>query len=306
LHKEYGELGPDGAMAAKYLWNVGHVTRTYGGHYDKYSVNFYPFHLRAEPVIPKGTGRDLVTILFHSAARSKENLGGKNANTVRWVATIWPIARESFFAAGTRAIAMTMNSSAVHHETPAYLEPLLDPDTPLKPMALLLLALGLAAGKPAEYDVAVQVLTAAIEDGRVDDIKLGDILGQLLPTGLISLGRWAKTLGRVARTSRLHALVIRLALERSFRGTPSEQYRSFHALLDTYKELVFDARDGVHFESARRFLRQIKGTNKAAKTAKMLLDCKVRDLIVSVARVMPVVVQNRLERAERWTRWKQH
>jgi hypothetical protein len=257
-----------------------------------------------EPDIPKGTGRDLVTVLFHSAARSPENLGGKNADTVRWVGTIWPIARESFFAAGAIAIAMTMDALAVHRENPAYLEPLLDPDTPLKPMALLLAALGLAAREPAEHDVAVKVLTAAIEDGRVDDVKLGDILGQLLPTGLINLARWAKTLGRVARTSPLHALVIRLALERSFRGTPSEQYRSFHALLDMYKELVFDARDGVRSESARRFLRQIKGTSKVAKTAKILLDCKVRDLDDSVARIMPAVVQGRVERAERWTRWK--
>ena len=102
----------------------------------------------------------------------------------------------------------------------------------------------------------------------------------------------------------MHALVIRLALERSFRGTPSEQYRSFHALLDMYKELVFDAGDGVRSESARRFLRQIKGTSKAAKTAKMLLDCKVRDLDDSAARIMPTVVQSRVERAERWTRLK--
>jgi hypothetical protein len=304
LHREYGQLGPDGALAARYTWEVGHVTRTYGGHYDRQTMNFYPFHLRVEPDIPKGTGHDLVTILFHSAARSPENLGGKNANTVRWVATIWPIARESFFAAGARAIAMTMDGPAVHRENPAYLEPLLDPDTPLKPMALLLVALGLAAREPAEHDVAVKVLTAAIEDGRVDDVKLGDILGQLLPTGLIYLARWAKTLGRVARTSPLHALVIRLALERSLRGTPSEQHRSFHALLDTYKELVFDARDGVRSESARRFLRQIKATRKAAKTAKILLDCKVRDLDDSVARIMPAVVQSRVERAERWTRWK--
>ena len=94
---------------------------------------------------------------------------------------------------------MTMDAQAAHPENAAYLEPLLDPDTPLKPMALLLVALGLAAGQPAVRDVAVKVLTAAIEDGRVDDVTLGDILGKLLPTGLIRLARWAKTLGRIAR-----------------------------------------------------------------------------------------------------------
>jgi hypothetical protein len=267
-------------------------------------MNFYSFHLRVEPDIPKETGHDLVTVLFHSAARSPENLGGKNANTIRWVATIWPIARESFFAAGAMAIAMTMDGPATHRENPAYLEPLLDPDTPLKPMALLLVTLALAAREPAEHEVAAKVLTAAIEDGRVDDVALGDILGRLFPTGLIYLPRWAKTLGRVAHTSPLHGFVIRMALERSLRGTPSERHRSLHALLDLYKELVFDARDGVRSESARRFLRQVKGRGKAAKTAKILLDCKPRDLDDSAARIMPAVVQRRVERAERWTRWK--
>ena len=52
---------------------------------------------------------------------------------------------------------MTMDAPAVHRENPAYLEPLLDPDTPLKPMALLLVALGLAAREPAEHDVAVGI-----------------------------------------------------------------------------------------------------------------------------------------------------
>ena len=53
LHGEYGPLGPDGALAARYFWQVGHVTKTYGGRYDSHTMNFYPFHLRVEPDIPK-------------------------------------------------------------------------------------------------------------------------------------------------------------------------------------------------------------------------------------------------------------
>ena len=96
--------------------------------------------------------------------------------------------------------------------------------------------------------------------------------------------------------------MIRLALERSFRGKPSEKLRSFHALLDLYKELVFDARDGVHSESARHFLQQFKGTTKAAKTAQKLLECQIKDLDDNVAQIMPAVVLGRIRRAERWTR----
>jgi len=98
--------------------------------------------------------------------------------------------------------------------------------------------------------------------------------------------------------------MIRLALERSFRGKPSKKLRSFHALLDLYQELVFDARDGVHSESARHFLQQFKGTTKAAKTAQKLLECQINDLDDNVAQIMPAVVLGRIRRAERWTRWK--
>jgi len=298
LKRQYGQLGPDGALAAKYAWEVGHVTKTYGG---MHTVHLHPFRLEAEPDVPKGTDRNLVTVQFHGVTHCWQGLGGPVADTVRWVATVWPIARESFFAAGARAIATNIDWQAPNCENRAYLEPLLDPDTPLTPMALLLLALGLAAKDPGEHGLATDALAAAVEDGRVDDVELGEVMSQLLPTGLIKLDRWAKTLGEVAGVSPLHAYVVRSAIERSLRGHPGKAPHGLHALLDVLKELVFEAGDRIRSESTRAFLRQVKGTGKAAKAAKVLLGCEASEPPDNVAQIMPAVVQHRLERAARWT-----
>jgi len=304
LQQQHGQLGPDGALGAKYAWEVGHVTKTYGGMYLGHTVHLHPFHLEAKPDVPKGTDRNLVTVQFHSVTHCWQGLGGPMADTVRWVATVWPITRESFFAAGARAITTNIDWQTPNWENRAYLEPLLDPDTPLTPMALLLLALGLAAKEPGEHGLAAEALAAAVEDGRVDDVDLGEVMSQLLPTGLIKLARWAKALGEVAGVSPLHAYVVRSAIERSLCGNPGKTLHGLHVLLDVLKELVFEAGDRIGSETARAFLRQVKGTGKAAKAAKVLLGCEATKPADNFAQIMPAVVQHRLERAARWTRRK--
>jgi hypothetical protein len=215
------------------------------------------------------------------------------------VATVWPIARESFFASGVEAIL-----SGVDRENLAYLEFLLDPDTPLRPMALLLLVLGLGTNLPDERDLAAQALIAAIEDGRIDDVKLGEILGRLLLTRLIQRKHCAIALGQVARVSPLHAHVVRSAIERSLRGDPRQAPRDLYALLELLRELVFETGNGVRSEAARAFLQQLNPTTKAGNAARVLLDREAAVPAGRRAEIMLVVVERRLQRAERWASWK--
>jgi hypothetical protein len=295
LEGQYGLLGPDAAAAAQYAWRVERVTRTYAGR-PEYRHQFY---WETQPAVPQELHRNLVTVQFHGSPHRWEPLGGPTVDTVRWVATVWPIARESFFAGGVEALLST-----VAEQNRAYLEFLLDPDTPMKPMALLLLVLGLGANVQPEQGLAEQALTAAIKDGRIDDAKLGEVMGRLLLTGLVQRKRWASSLDQVARMSPLHERVVRAAIERSLRGDPSHAPQDLYAVVELLRELVFEAGDGIHSETARAFLRQLNPASRAGKAAQVLLGCEAADPAGRWAEIMSAVVERRLERAERWARWQ--
>ena len=173
----------------------------------------------------------------------------------------------------------------------------------MKPMALLLLVLGLGANVQPEQGLAAQALTAAIEDGRIDDAKLGEVMGRLLlrawSNGSVGRVRWAKS-----RMSPLHGQVVRAAIERSLRGDPSHAPQDLYAVVELLRELVFEAGDGLHSETARAFLRQLKRTSRAGKAAQVLLGREAADPAGRWAELMPAVVEHRLERGERWARWQ--
>ena len=161
--------------------------------------------------------------------------------------------------------------------------------------------MSLGTNEPDEHGLAAQALIAAIQDGRIDDVKLGEVMGRLLLTSLIQRKRWASTLGQVARVSPLHAQVVRLAIERSLRGDPRQAPQDLYALLELLRELVFEAGDGLHSKTARAFLQQLKRTTRAGKAAHVLLGCEAADPAGRWAELMPAVVERRLQRAERWT-----
>ena len=302
LEQHFSRLGPDAATAAKYDWHVERVTRTYhASTYGALTMNWDYFCWEKQPPVPQGLHPNLVTVQFHVSSHRGEPVGGPTADTTRWVATVWPIARESFFAGGIGAV-LRRNS----WESQAYLESLLDPDTPLRPVALVLLVLSLGAIQFDDGKLVSQILIAAIDDGRVDDLKLGEVMGRLLLTRLVRQKLWASTLGQVARTSPLHAHVVRSAIECALRGDPRRASQDLFALLELLRELVFEAGDGIHSETARAFLQQIRPATRAGKAARTLLNCEPADPAGRRAQIMPAVVEGRLQRAERWTRWTSH
>ena len=138
-------------------------------------------------------------------------------------------------------------------------------------MGLLLLSVALAAKEPGENGLATDIAIQAIEDGRLGSDNFGAMLAELLPTGLIKPGRWQKTFSEVARISPPHTLVVQQSLERCLCGAPDKMPRDFAKLLDLLKELSIETGQGITDERCRNFLAGIKGSGKAAKTAKALL-----------------------------------
>ena len=170
--------------------------------YEAWAASREKWHYLRIKRYPKSAKRldySLVTTRFHVDLGGEVMFSRTGAGAIPWLKSVWPIAGESFFAQGIEAIASNIDWWEARWENRAYLEPLLDADVPLRPMALLLLTLGLAAKEPGEQGLATEALIAAIRDGRIDGIKLGGAMAQLWPSGLIKMARWTKALADAAR-----------------------------------------------------------------------------------------------------------
>lgn len=150
-----------------------------------------------------------------------------------------------------------------------------------------------AAKDPGEHVLATDIAIRAIEDGRLGSDNLSLMLRRLLPSGLIKPGRWAKNLAEVARISAVHAAVVQQALQRCFGGTTDGLPRDFAKLLDLLKELSIDLEQNISYEPCRDFLAGIRGSGKAAKTAKSLLSLEANDPL-QCKRLVGLAVSQRL------------
>ncbi len=229
VESRHSSLGPDAAQAARPSYKVGQLkTPT-------------PLRIVVSPAVSGTPDPQLLSVLLWKSER-EPGLEEASVSAIRAFQSIWPLAQEAFCAQGAAAIAANLDWWEARWMNRAYLEPLLDPDLPLRPMALLLLLLGLAAKDPSESGLATDAAVAAIADGRFDSESAGKLMAQLLPSGLIKAARWAKTLSNVARTSPLHAVVVCGTIGSSLRGKPATYPKDLHALIELLKELVIENR----------------------------------------------------------------
>ncbi|MFS2164765.1 DUF6493 family protein [Variovorax sp. Varisp62] len=199
----WGDLGPDGASAARYTWSVNARSSTYEGktyiHHD--------LQLASAAVHPD-TPHALV------AVRRAGMDGAHDEALLRHAATVLPSSLESFFADGCRQIGNNLDWWEAQWQNRAYLMPLLDPTVPVtasQPMAVLLLALALAGKEPGQTALAVDALVQSFTEGRLDVPALGAQLRALLASSLTMAKRHGKSLEAAVRAdTRLAAPVFDL------------------------------------------------------------------------------------------------
>lgn len=284
VHRSFPDAGPDAGEYASY-------------------ARFSPW--ARTPPLPAASQHldpDCPPQLFH-AERGHHmwelgGIGGGTENSIRWVATLWPGARESLFAASAAAIAQNLDWWEARWYAKALLEPLLEPGTPLRDMGLLLLALGLGAKEPGEHLLAVDAAIAAIEDGRLGGDNLGRVLGEILVQPQVKLGRYATTLATVADVSDAHAAVVFVALDAAVPRTVRKAPRDLGRLLELLEQLCARLDAGVS-ESARSALARLKGSSKAAKAAR-----RIRERPAAVSHPMVTATRRiaamRIAAASRW------
>ncbi len=290
-------LGPDGARAARY---TPAIRARKSGRYT-----FRWLELAREPSPPAKSDPFAAAPMLHRAGFEDERdaPGGWSIASYRWASLAWPLGREAWAALGAVALAHNLDWGGAEWENRVYLEHLVAPDADLGPMAALLLALGLAAKEPGESGLATDIAIAAIEDGRADGETLGAAMAFLVPTGIVLFARWAKTLAEVARVSPLHAWVIQDAIERALPDDAKESPRDRAALVELLRELAIDAERAITRPGARAFLESLRGSSKAARAARATLAAE-GDGAERGRAAMLAALQGRVERAERWARWR--
>lgn len=217
---------------------------------------------------------------------------------IRWVSSIWPQARESFFASGARAIGFNLDWFEAEWENKEYLWPLRESDTALHTMGGALLVLGLSAKEPGEHGLSIDHVIMAIDDGRLGTDNFASSLAILLPTGIVMPARLAKTLAVVAGASSLHGYVVQKSLQQSLRIVSQETPREIHRVFELIHEISIEWGLAITEPHCREYLEQFK-TGKAAKLAKSLLALPSSDTKTVLA-AQQMALEHRVKRAKRW------
>jgi Family of unknown function (DUF6493) len=252
------DLGPDAGQAARRAVLPGpHPTR------DRF-IRAQHHIISCDPPVQKADNPDLLTVLLHDIVAHGA------ADATGWVASAWPLGRESFFAAGADLMLGVELPPGEAVSYRPFIEALLDPDTPLRPMARLLLAGTLSSNRPELQGLAVDALVAAVDDGRLDGRLLGETLRQVLTEGLAKPARLAKALADAARVSPLHARLAAIALQRLTAGQ-SPPPLGFHLLLELLKELLVETGQRVDDPVVRATLGGLPSSGKTGRLVRDIL-----------------------------------
>ncbi len=281
-------MGPDAALVSQ----TRLVCET---SQSEFSGKIYTYHIAERQVEPPAAK---LVALDYPAVQHHGQIDAQSLPAVRWCASIWPANREAWFGAGALLLARNLSWFEAEWRNRVFMEPLLDPDTQLGPMARKLLGLGLNAKEPGESALATDAFIAGVEDGRVTGPEAGVMLGELIGFQFVTPARWAKTLGSAARTSALHAEVVRHGLELALSGAPTLRPADLAALLGLLHELCVETGRRVDDPGTRAFLGGIKG-GKSGALAKQLLALENSETGALRAAAL-LALRGRIERAERW------
>lgn len=253
LENKHPELGPDGATAAQFKWNIP-------PHEDF-------FDIRQCAPKPRRLMPDHLPVLFHSEEGRLGISVTDNLALLRWAGSLCPGLKESFIARGLNRF---WNMWEVDHESVAFLEPLADPFTELRPVARMALGIGLAMREANYRTLAIDGLIGAMETGRLNPAEFGHSLGRLMQSGHYPMGRWTKSLGEAARVSPAHAKAVFDTFEHCLCGDPANAPSDIAKLLEFGLEMKAELGARVTCAAARKYLAGLK-PGRAAKLARQLL-----------------------------------
>jgi hypothetical protein len=224
VDRKHPRLGPEAARAATMALRIHDPQATYER-----------LVLDVQPVGTDRTSVDLPTALMLQDPSSSSWLGRSEPAMFRWMATIQPGDREVWAAVGSLLIGRNLDWWSAEWANRAFLEPFLEPWTPLGPHGLALVGIALGAKEAGERGLAADVARLAIQDGRLDAEGLARGLSAATAVGLDRPQRWARSLADVAADSHGHARAVAGGIGRALpvlRGRPPGPLVPLLRLLD--------------------------------------------------------------------------
>ena len=204
-----------------------------------------------------------------SKSHYKYNVAGDTESLIKWSAILAPSNLEAYFANGF--VRLDVAWSGVQWAVRHFFEPMLFADCMLGEHAHRLLAIGLAAKEAGQWGMAVDAAITAIADQRLQTEMLGAAMAELLVSGIVLGGRWARSLSEVARVSTEHRKHVVAATCRALRGDPQCAPKDLKKLLEFLHENCIASNTSISDADARSFLGSIQGGSGAAKLCKALL-----------------------------------
>jgi hypothetical protein len=217
----------------------------------------------------------LPTAAIHKQTRTKPYWAGdlNQIWTTQWLSHLWPLCPSGVYAIGARALVSRIDENSSNW-TPGlgHLSGLFQKKRPWGEMGHLVLCLGLA-GKDADCrGLAIDALIEGVDSGQLAPDQFASVLADLASGKWLKLNRLGDNLIQVIQTSPLHAWVISDCLQLWLSDADLKQrnlFRILEVLLEAHAIL-----DRNLDQDVRARLETIKGSSKAAKIAKKLIEIR--------------------------------
>ncbi|MEA2609916.1 MAG: hypothetical protein QOJ75_2159 [Chloroflexota bacterium] len=261
VEKRHPGLGPDAGLAARIRLSVSRPRPSFGG-----------IRLDVQPQPVDDVGVDLPTVLMLRDPSSFAWTGHSEPSMFRWIATIQPGYREVWAAIGTLLIGRNIDWWSAEWANRVFLEPFIDPVTPIGPHARVLIGVALGAREAGERGLATDVVGLALLDGRLTAPDLAEGLGVAAAGEFDRPNRWAVSLAGVAMQSDGHAAAVAEAIARSLPALGERPAAKLVPLLRLFDELLAGT-GNAPAEDGRQPLERLAGSGgQAGRLARSILS----------------------------------
>ncbi len=263
VEKRHSRLGPDAGRAARIrLRLTEHVGR---------STTWTGLALETEPPPPARTSVEFPTVLMLHDPSSFSWTGRSGPAMFRWIATVQPGYREVWSAIGSLLMGRNVDWWSAEWANRAFLEPFLDPVTPVGPHARVLLSIALGAKEAGERGLATDVVRLALGDGRLTGPSLAEGLTATVAVACDRPSRWALSLADVAAESDGHAASVAGAIALTLAALVERPPAKLVPLLRLLDELLAGS-GTAPAEAARGPLERVAATGgQAGRLARSIL-----------------------------------
>lgn len=230
VEKRHSRLGPDAGTAARIRLKL---TERAG-----WSTVMTGLALDVEPPPHARTSVELPTVLMLHDPSSFSWTGSSGPAMFRWMATVQPGYREVWAAIGSLLMGRNVDWWSAEWANRAFLEPFLDPVTPIGRQARILLGIALGAKEAGERGLASDVVSLALTDGRLSTSDLAEGLAATVAVACDRPNRWALSLADVAAESDSNAASVAEAIALTLAALATRPSAKLVPLLRLLDELL--------------------------------------------------------------------